>query len=231
MDIADASWSGLLANLAIIAVLISVWTHSQDWTNGWPRPAYLALLAVLTSGGTIAVMNLPFEFRPGVITDLRTTLIALSGFLGGPIVGIATGIVAALYRAHLGGVGWPAGVIGATVATCVGIGGYLLLRGRSPNRRDIFVFAAAAAAAGIVGFFFLPEEIRIGAITKVGLPTMVLIFVSATIAGLAIVQENRRREIADENLIYRAIIDALPDSLNARTLAAVSSPPIRRLRN
>lgn len=218
MDVANTSWSGLLANLAIIAILISVWTHSQEWTDRWPRQVYLALLAAMTSGGTIALMNLPFEIQPGVITDLRTTLIALSGFLGGPVVGVATGIVTALYRFHLGGIGWPAGVVGVTVATCVGIGGHLLLRGRSPTRRDVFVFATAAATGGLVGFFFLPDGIWQPAITKAGLPTVALIFVSTVIAGLAIVQEARRRETASANLIYRAIIDSLPDSLNAKDL-------------
>lgn len=215
----SAAWSGLLANLAIIAVLISAWTHSQAWTDRWPRSAYLALLGLMASVGAVGVMNLPIEIRPGVIVDLRTTLIALAGLIGGPVVGIGTGIVAAAYRLYLGGAGWPAGLIGIAVATAIGIVGHLVLHGRSPGPRDILIFAAVTALGGLIGFFFLPEAIWLSALTQIGAPTVALIFVSTLIGGLAIVQELSRRETEKSNQTYRAIIDALPDSLNAKDLS------------
>ncbi|MEQ9691774.1 MAG: diguanylate cyclase [Bauldia litoralis] len=218
MTIDSASWSGLLANVAIIAILISVWTQSQTWTDRWPKTGYLVLLSVMASAGTLAVMNLPFEIQPGVNIDLRTTLIAISGFFGGPLVGLATGIVAAAYRFYLGGAGWPAGLVGIGIAAGIGTFGHLLLRGRNPDRRDVLVLAAALAFGGLFGFLFLPASIWLSALAAVGIPIVILIFVSTTIAGLAIVQETRRRVAAAENQIYRAIIDSLPDSLNAKDL-------------
>ena len=119
----SALWQGLLANLGIIAILLSLWPQAMDWAEGWPRWFQALALTCLTSVATILLMTLPFEIQPGVFLDLRRTPIALAGFFGGAPVGLATGAIAALYRASQGGAGATAGIVGIGLATLIGLAG------------------------------------------------------------------------------------------------------------
>jgi len=212
----SASWHGLLANLAIIAILISVWTHVHVRIEDRSPALQNAFLTLLGGGGTVLLMLLPFEIQPGVFVDLRATLIALSGFFGGAVVGLATGVVAGACRAWLGGAGWAAGVAGIGIAAFVGIAGRYLLKGQTPTTVDVLYLAVATAVSGLAGFFFLPRDIWMKAVPTVGLPLATVNFVSTIVAGLAVIQEINRRDTARTNRIYRAIIDALPDPLNVK---------------
>ena len=73
-----SAWYVLLANLGIVAILVSVWTHSVDRVEGWPYALRVIVLTILTGGGAVALMLLPFSVQPGVIFDLRAVPIALS---------------------------------------------------------------------------------------------------------------------------------------------------------
>ncbi|MEO8669070.1 MAG: diguanylate cyclase [Bauldia sp.] len=212
----NASWHDLLANLGVLAVFLSVWTHLRDRLNDLSPRLRVGALALLTSCGVLALMLLPFEIQDGIFADLRSTLIALSGFFGGPIVGVITGLVAGAYRMWLGGAGWWAGIIGIGTATLIGTIGHFVVRTRGPRRADVVILAAAVAAAGVLGFFLLPQAMWATIIPEVGLPIATLVFVSTVLAGFAMIQEMRRAEAAEANLMYRAVFDALPDPLNAK---------------
>ena len=214
-----SAWYVLLANLGIVAILVSVWTHSVDRVEGWPYALRVIVPTILTGGGAVALMLLPFSVQPGVIFDLRAVPIALSGFLGGPAVGLATGVIAAIYRATVGGIGAGAGVISIAVATLIGMGGHFLLRGRLPRQRDIIVLAVAAAAGNLSGVFALPGGLWRTVLPLVAAPATALIFLATVFAGLSILNEFRRWETSRSNLMYRAIIDALPEPLHAKDLA------------
>ena len=76
-------------------------------------------------------MLVPFEVQPGIIVDLRGTLIVFAGFVGGPLIGIATALVAAGFRIYLGGAGTMAGMLTIVTAVTVGIVGHIVVRGRA----------------------------------------------------------------------------------------------------
>ena len=214
----SASWQGLLQNFAILAILVSVWTHGLDWIEGkarWQREVFGAILA---GGGVILLMLVPFEVQPGITTDLRFSLIGLAGFLGSPLIGIATGLAAASYRTYLGGVGAAAGVISITLATIIGISGGLLLRGRRATVRDLLVFAVVSAICPLSGALVLPLAILLPMIAASAAPLASMTLLATMLAGLAVIEADRRREASRANLFYRSIIDALPEPLNAKDL-------------
>ncbi len=212
----SAAWNGLLANLGIIAIFVSVWAYSLDWTRRLPSGLRALGLAMAGGAGAVVMMALPFEIRPGVYFDLRSVPIALAGFLCGPLVGIAAGVMAALYRLWLGGVGAPGAIVGITFVTLIGIVGHLLLRGRKPGARPLVLLAAATAIGAISGFFFLPDGLWRIVVPQFAVPGLSLIFVAVLMAGAVILSELRRRKNAGENQMYRAVIDALPEALNAK---------------
>lgn len=194
-------WQGLLANLGIMAILLSAWAHTLDWTRLF-APAVRSVALVLAAGGAaIVLMLLPFELQPGIFFDLRAVPIALAGFLCGPLVGVAAGIIAALFRFYLGGAGAGAATIGIGVAMAVGILGHLLLRGRPPGTRALAVLAAATAAGALSSFFLLPDGLWRTTLPAVALPGASLIVIAVLMAGGVILTELRRVAATNENRI------------------------------
>jgi diguanylate cyclase (GGDEF)-like protein/PAS domain S-box-containing protein len=211
-------WLGLLANLGIISISISIWAYALDWIVSRPEPVRSVVTVILSGATTIALMMTPFQVQPGIYFDLRSVAIAMAGFVAGPIVGIATGVVAAVFRVAIGGVGTSAAIIGVAVVTVIGLAGHFLLAGAPPRNRDVILLAMATAAGSLSGFFFLPDGLWREILPVVAAPAIVLVFVAFVVAGLAIVGDLRRRETARANTIFRGIIDALPEPLNAKDL-------------
>jgi diguanylate cyclase (GGDEF)-like protein/PAS domain S-box-containing protein len=213
------AWHSLLANLAIVAISVSIWTQLSEAVGPTQRSLRTALLAMLFSAGTIAVSATQIEIRPGVFVDLRATMVVLSAFYGGPVVGIIVFVCAVVYSAWMGGVTASAAIIGIAVAGAIGGANHLALRGRAPNHKDALIVAAIASGGSVAGFLFLPPAIRATLFPDVAAAVATLTFLSMAGAGLAIVSDLRRRQTERENRLYAAIIDALPEPLHAKDLA------------
>ncbi len=214
----SGAWNGLLQNLAILAIAVSIWMQLADWIDRRAAAVRASILVALAAGTTIGLMSLPFTLDAGVIADLRAVPIALSGFLFGPVVGIPTGLLAAAYRLILGGTGALGGVLGITVVSLVATVGYILLKGRAPTSVEMVLFALVTAICNFAGFLVLPPDIMTSVVSRAGPPVFVFVFTAALGVGLAIIDNNRRRETARENRALAGIIDALPDPLNAKDL-------------
>jgi PAS domain-containing protein len=207
---------GLLANLGLIAIFVSAWVYSLQWSLRLSERANLIVVVVLTGGSVIALMAIPFEIQPGVHFDLRLAPVALSGFLGGPLVGIATAGVAILYRLWLGGAGVPAAMFSIVVTMAIAIAGHRMLHGRSPQLGAVIVLALATAAVSLVSTLLLPLAFWVFVLPRVAVPSAVIIFAAIAATGATIVIELRRREVEAENRLYRALIDSLPEQMNAK---------------
>ncbi len=212
------TWHGLLANLAILAIFITVWTQASGATTRLPRWLATAVRAAILAGGTLAIMSLQFPARPGVYVDLRTTIIVLAGFFGGPIVGLAAWLAGTAYRVWLGGIGVPAAIVSLSVALAVGLLARALLPARPTPNRAVLILAVAGAIASMTGFALFPAAIRTDIIVDVAIPLATLTFIAIAVAGTAIAHDERRLDAEHENRLYRMIIDALPDPLNAKDL-------------
>ena len=83
---------------------------------------------------------------------------------------------------------------------------------------QIVSLAGALAIAVVLSLFALPRELWMVLIPQVAAPVAFLNFLSTVISGLALDAESRRREATNANRLYRSIIEALPDCLNAKSL-------------
>lgn len=214
----ESDWNGLLANLAVVAGFVTLSTYLQDWIDGltmWVRPL---AFGVLMGAGAISAMLLPVHVAPGVNFDLRGSFIALSGFFGGPLPGLITAAAAASYRLHLGGAGAFAGCIGIGIATVVGTTAHMLMRGRVLRNGDIVVFSVVVALSVLVSLFALPPELLRSILGTLALPVVVLTFVATAMAGIALLHETRRRDMARANALLRSVFLTLPDCLNVKDL-------------
>src|SRR4051794_29493124 len=130
-------WSELLANLAVVAMFVSVWIHTHVWLEQRAAVTRATAFGLLMGAGAVILMMTPMELQPGILVDLRGTMIALAGFFGGPVAGVLAGLAALAFRLHEGGIGMVAGAVGITIATAIGIAGHLALKGRAPDRADV----------------------------------------------------------------------------------------------
>ncbi|RUW63395.1 diguanylate cyclase [Mesorhizobium sp. M7A.F.Ca.US.008.03.1.1] len=211
-------WSELLANLAVVAMFVSVWIHTHVWLDRKAALTRATAFGLLMGAGAIILMLTPMQLQPGVFVDLRGTMIALAGFFGGPVACVVAGLLAVAFRFHEGGIGVFAGAMGISISTLIGIAGHLALRGRAPGRVDILILAATAAASSLLSLLALPREIMRAVLPEVALPTSLLIFLSIILSGLALYQERRRIEALQSRRIYKAVVEALPDCLNVKDL-------------
>ena len=213
----NSPWLELLANLALVAMFVSIWAYAHEWTirSSLVRAIAFGLLMAL---GAVTLMQVPAELFPGTIVDLRATMIALAGFFGGPLSGVIAGGCAIAYRILEGGVGVSGGIVSIALTTVVGIAGNMLVRGREVRRSDIVILGAVASIAGLGGFAVLPREISEAVLPKVALPSTLLVFTSTVMSGFVLLQENLRVEALRSKRLYQAVVQALPDCLNVKDL-------------
>ncbi|MVA12224.1 diguanylate cyclase [Agrobacterium vitis] len=206
----------LLGNLAILSMLVLIWSNARFTRLQYPPIVHRLAFGLLLGVGAIIVMLRPFEIEKGVFIDLRTTLVAVSGFFGGPVALVLTATCAAAFRIYSGGIGTFAGLVGIAIASTVGLLGYVFTKGQRPSVRAIFIFSACVAGGGALGFFMLPRGNWVALLPTVLLPTTVIVFAATLLASLAVVNELRRRDTARKNHIYKVVIDSLPDCLNVK---------------
>ena len=215
----SAHWRELFSSLAIIAVVLCVWTNVQDYLRWLKGPAKERAFGAFMGAGAILAMMMPYEYAPGLIIDVRSALVATAGFFGGPLAGAIAAAAAGVYRLFLGGVGaWP-GAFGIGMAALVGLAGRRLVGARPVRRSDVLLLAIATPLAGLPSMLLLPDDMWRTILPQTAGPVFALGFVGTMLAGLAIFEGLRRRDLLTSNLAFRAIIETLPDPLNAKDRA------------
>jgi diguanylate cyclase (GGDEF)-like protein/PAS domain S-box-containing protein len=208
-------WLATLQSFAILGAVVAGWSclrHVVPWP--WPRLGDF-VFAIAMGSGTIIIMSMPVELLPGVRFDFRTSLLAAAALIGGPIMVIA-GVIAAIYRIYLGGDGALSGVVSIMIATGLGILFHIRGRGKDPSLTTIALLSMLTSVSGLFTALLLPMQ----AFEKVfewGLLMTTAMRVVATFLSAVVLRQDRiSLKMAMDNLIYRKIIDALPDSLNVK---------------
>jgi diguanylate cyclase (GGDEF)-like protein/PAS domain S-box-containing protein len=211
-------WSELLANLAVVAMFVSAWIHTHVWLDRRPALVKSVAFGSLMGAGAVILMLTPMQLQPGVLVDLRATMIAIAGFFGGPVAGIVAAVTAGAFRTFEGGIGAFAGAVGIAATMLVGVAGNLALRGRQPGMGDIMILGAATACGSLLGLSVLPQSVLERVLPEVVFPSTLLILVSVAMSGLALHQERRRIEALQSRRIFKAVVETLPDCLNVKDL-------------
>jgi len=208
-------WLAPLQSFAILGGVVAVWSclgRIVPWP--WPRLSDFTF-AVAMGCGTIVVMSMPVELLPGVRFDFRNSILAAAALIGGPIMIIA-GLIAAAYRIYLGGAGAPTGVASIVLVTALGILFHVRARGRDPSFKTMALLSVLAAFSGLLTTVLLPahtlEKLSSWAFGGTTAMRILATFLSAVVLR----QDRIGSKMAKDNLIYRKIIEALPDSLNVK---------------
>jgi LytS/YehU family sensor histidine kinase len=117
----------LIHNISLLVTLVII--HEQ-FLRFWKRNLlFYQIMSGLLFGCVVVVgMMTPLKLLPGVFFDGRSIILGVAGFIGGPISGIISGLIAASYRIYLGGSGILMGVSVISESALFGIGYYFLRR-------------------------------------------------------------------------------------------------------
>jgi diguanylate cyclase (GGDEF)-like protein/PAS domain S-box-containing protein len=198
----------LFATFAVIALFVAAWAMCQEWIRMWPRS-----VRILGAGGymglaAIVAMVQSVTFSVGIIFDLRSVVLGLAGFFGGPVAAIIAAAIAATYRIWLGGDGLTAGLSTIALGAASGYAAFLIRTKFDSWRWALIVFIAVQGSLPLIALMLLPEAVRLTALYAALLPLMVLNLAASALSAIGI--EFTRRRGWHYNLMKAALAQA-PD--------------------
>lgn len=203
-------WQQLIANFAIVGLFISLWAHVQDRLLARPSFERNVIFGAVMGLGAVASMALAIQFQPGILIDLRCSLIAVAGFIGGPVAALVAGAAAIAYRFWLGGAGIWSGTVGIGLTMAIGAAFYLARRNQLPGTGLSVLFAGAASIVPFIGLATVAEDLRMHALANYGPGLVGLSFLASLLSVLLIVQARRREEASR---LIAASLSQAPDYL------------------
>ncbi|WP_044549355.1 ATP-binding response regulator [Mesorhizobium japonicum] len=208
-------WQSLLANLALVSVLVIAWDLVADFTGRLSRRIQSLLLGAVMCVGAVFSMATALSVS-GFVVDLRAAFIGAAAFFGGwPAMFVATtGSIA--YRLYLGGQGANVGVMGILITAVVGLAWHGIVAARSRTMLDILGFGVSVALAGLITLLVIPQQVITGLIQQSTFPSLLFRFLSTMVIGILLDRQQRRRDLSRSNMIYRAMVRELPDCLNIK---------------
>ncbi|MER9580846.1 ATP-binding protein [Mesorhizobium sp. M0276] len=208
-------WHSLLANLALVSILVVAWDLVADFTGRLSRRMQSLLLGVVMCVGAIISMATALSVS-GFVVDLRAAFVGAAAFFGGwPAMFIATaGSIA--YRFYLGGQGASVGVMSILITAVVGLAWHHIVAARSRTMFDILGLGVSVSLAGLITLLVIPPQVVAGFVQQSTFPSLVFRFLSTFIIAVLLDRQQRRSDLAMSNMIYRAMVRELPDSLNVK---------------
>ena len=201
-------WYALIANLAVVGLVLSVWTHVCLILHILlGRRIRMAVFGAVMGLGAVLSMLLSVELQSGVFFDLRYTLIGVSGLLGGPIAALVTGAIVTVYRLYMGGAGIAADSVGIVISTGLGLLGYGLLRGRLPSILASLLFAMLGASPTLLSSTGPAHPFEPG--FRDALVATLMLGATATFLAIRALVFSRQR--AEETMLFMAAADLAPD--------------------
>ena len=219
----DASLIGLVQNAALLLAAAFIFDAAviRGQTGQTFYGRIIAGFAVGAIG--IAVMLTPWTFRPGIVFDLRSVLIATSGLFFGLLPTAIAMAMTATFRLYQGGAGAWTGVAVIIASGLIGIV-WRRFRRRGPAEiswGELYLFGLVVHAAMLATLLTLPWETVPGVLAHIGLPILLIYPVGTALLGRLMVNrfeyehqirllsesEERYRDLFEKNHAVMLIID------------------------
>lgn len=202
-----ASWQTLAGNFSIVALFAFGWGHLHFWLRGLPNPLRQAMFGVAMGFGAIASMMMASEIAPGTLIDLRSALLFVAGFLGGPLAAAIAMAMASMARIAMGGAGVLGGLLIIAFSIALGLCGYLLMHRRQlSSMHGLTMGMAAALASGGLLFWLVADNPNLAGLSLV-LPVVAFNIMATSLAGLILITAER---IAAERDLLAAAFNQMP---------------------
>lgn len=197
----------LIALLALYQILISRrLPHSRG------GQVMFGLLFGLTA---IIGMLEPLVHSPGIIFDGRSIVMAIAGYIGGPLVAAISALTASLFRLWVGGGGAPVGIAVTLISGAIGVVFFYVKkrRGGPLGALLLFGFGLLVQLVMLALYTQLPREAGWQVINSIG-ANILLFYPLATMLIALLFQdyeEQERNKQMLHQLAYRDPISGLPN--------------------
>ncbi len=207
-------WQGLFGNLAVVALVISGWVNAQHLIERRPRAVRSLVFGLAMGCGAVASMLMAVRLDGGALIDLRTTLVALAGFFGGPIAALVSSAIACAYRLAAGGQTALMGCFGIILASGTGLAGYLLFRNGKRTWMQVLVVSVATAVTPMLA---TASGSTIGPAEMLELAILVtLLKIAVTFGAACLLLQGIR--ITEEHGLLRSAVSQAPDFFYVKDL-------------
>src|SRR5579859_1821391 len=203
--------------LAVFALVALPWLYKPLFRFG--KDSIAAGLGLIF-GSVVAIgMMDPTVIAPGVFIDGRSPLMALAGFVGGPVTAAVATVIAVAYRIWLGGLGVWVGVANVSLAGAIGVGVRWMALQRDGELRTahLLPLALLTAVLPFIPRLFLPASVQHQLFGQVAAPLAVGTIAGVTIFGFLLLRELRRIELevalGRKTEILEATMSTIPDGI------------------
>jgi len=204
----NTTWQILIGNLAIVALVISIWAHIyfrfRQMTDLQTKIAFGAVMGA----GTMASMMMSVPLSNGVFIDLRYSLVAISALFGGAPSAILTIPLAVAFRLHMGGAGALDGMISIACVGAVSLTLRVLQTRRKAKLSDTFILGALVSITLLATMLILPAQVSAMTLQLVGVPVTVMNFGAIVVAGALLLQFEH---MAQDRDLLTAALTQTPD--------------------
>lgn len=211
---------GLVHNLALLVALAAGYrVVASRWDEN--RRRHQVVTGLLFGAVAVVGMMTPVRLDEGLIFDGRSIVLGVGGFVGGPLVALIAGAVAAAYRASLGGVGMVMGILVIAEAAALGAAFHAWRRriGRQPGTASLVLFGLVIHVVMLGLMFTLPGTARRMALAEVGAAVLVLYPLVTVLACRLFLDYERsdreHRALAASEARYRTLWSAVGDAVLA----------------
>jgi len=219
----DLAFGPMLLNLAqnialaVFALVALPWLHKRAFPFG--KHGAAAVLGLIF--GIVVVLGMldPSRIAPGVIIDGRSPLMALAGFIGGPVSAVLAAVLADGVRFWLGGLGTLVGVANVTLSGALGVAvrWAALRRDGELRAAHLLPLAVLAATLQFVPRLILRPPIEQDLLDATTAPLAVGTVAGIMIFGFLLLRELRRIELeaalARKTDVLEATLSTIPDGI------------------
>jgi diguanylate cyclase (GGDEF)-like protein/PAS domain S-box-containing protein len=208
---------GLIQNaLLLIAVAFIFDLAASRWQTG-QRSFRQAPVGLALGFIGVTVMLTPWTFVPGIVFDMRSVLLGISGLFFGWVPATIAMVITAAFRFYLGGSGAWTGVAVILASGSIGIAWRYFRRSPLSNITwgELYLFGLVIHLAMLALMLTLPWETALRVLSNIALPVILTYPAGTALLGLLIL--NRlRRELVEETLReneekYRTILESIED--------------------
>lgn len=202
-------------SIGLLALLGLTYGAVHQVTLGRPLVRQLAIGVLFGCGAVIAMLD-PLQLAPGLIADVRSVMVALSGPFGGPVSLLVSGGITGIYRLGVGGAG--------ALPSLISIGAVILatlifMRFVKVDPADLrlpqIALLGMATCPSLLGALFLPSDLASLFFANAAAATLLAIFVGVILLAYMLKHE-RSRLRAETTLRNWALTDALTGLPNRR---------------
>ena len=195
-------FKGLAQNILLFFSLAFLYGNLRSLIGFAPRFIQGVVNGLAFALIAIVGMLMRIELLPGSVIDGRIIMVGIAGAYGGPLTGITAGLLVALFRIYIGGVGLAVGCAGILSGSIIGVALYYKRKpGATPFQPVILILfgAVLTGQAQLWAPLLLPPEIVWPILKRVSLPGFILYplgtFIIGTLLNYHLRQENLQKEL------------------------------------